>query len=819
MKSTSLLYRILRLPVTWLTRFKAIADQHEEHASAPDHVVYVMRSPAVTDLIVARNICLELGLPDPTTPLVLAGTEFDRVLYIEDPKQRLDKGPQDAFRRLLLMHQKNKHHNVLMHPIGLFWGREPGLEHHEGKTMTADIEVPGKWKRFWLVIFSGRNILGRVSRPVSLRIMADSHSGDQDLALKLTRVARTHFARLRHAVAGPKLISREEMIKELLRNSAIREAILEESRSRKISVQAAEKRARKYLHEIAADYRESLVRFADHLFTWLWTKLYSGISVKNGEIIRKLAQDGHEIVYMPCHRSHMDYLLLSFVIYKEGLVPPHIAAGVNLNFFPVGTLFRRGGAFFLRRSFRGNKLYSTVFREYLTRLFQKGYAVKYFMEGGRSRTGRLLQPKTGMLAMTLQSQLRGVTRPITFVPVYLGYEHVMEVSTYHGELKGQAKQKESVFQLVGMLRKLRNFGHGYVTFGEPLRLSDYLDRAQPDWRESVTYGAEEPAKPRWMTPVVNHLADMMMRRVNDCAALNPMNLAAISLLSAERRSLTREELIEQILAYQDLLKEVPYSKDVHIPTWSGSEVWDHLIGMAKFEVNKNQAGDVVSLTQTQAITLTYYRNNILHLFIVPALLARIACARRIFTLHDAIALVEKLFPMLQEELLINRERADVPFWLAALCEEFERQHWITRMKDGRYQIVSKEHAGYSQLTLLAKASEEILVRYAIVLELLQQSSSLSRATLETFSEQVAERLGARHGIDAPEFYDKRIFSTLVLVLKQEGYICVAEDGGYVSDTATSVFSDEVDELLGSEVRRTIRESVKRLLHESAGAHS
>ncbi|RUO35648.1 glycerol-3-phosphate 1-O-acyltransferase PlsB [Aliidiomarina sanyensis] len=816
MKRTSLLYKLLRFPVSWLTRVKAIADHHEEETSAPDHIVYVMRSPSATDLVVARNTCLELGLPDPTTPLILNGKAFDRVLYIEDPKKRLDKAPQDAFRELMAIHQQHKGYNVLMHPIGLFWGREPGREHNEGNTITADIEVPGKWKRFWLVMFSGRNILGRVSRPVSLRTMADSHSGDQDLAHKLTRVARTHFARLRYAVAGPKLLSREEMINELLKSSAIREAILEESRGKRISVQAAEKRARSYLNEIAADYREGLVRFGDHLFTWLWTKLYSGISVKNGETIRKLAQDGHEIVYMPCHRSHMDYLLLSFVIYKEGLVPPHIAAGVNLNFFPVGTLFRRGGAFFLRRSFRGNKLYSTVFREYLTRLFQKGYAVEYFMEGGRSRTGRLLPPKTGMLGMTLQSQLRGVTRPITFVPVYLGYEHVMEVNTYHGELKGQAKQKESVFQIFSMLRKLRNFGHGYVTFGEPLRLSDYLDRSQPQWRDAVTHGAEEPAKPRWMTPVVNHLADVMMKRVNDGAALNPINLAAISLLSAERRSLTREELVEQILAYKALQREVPYSKDIQIPSWSGEEMWQHLVSMEKFEINENQAGEVVSLTQTQAITLTYYRNNILHLFIVPALLARFARRGRKFALTDATAFIDKLFPMLQAELFINRDRQDVGLWVEALCEEFVRQHWITQVTDGEYQIVGREHAGYTQLTLLANASEELLARYAIVLELLQQSDSLSRSDLEKFSEQIAERLGARHGIDAPEFYDKRIFSTLVSVLKEERYITVAEDGSYVGDRGAAIMSDEVDVLLGSQVQRTIRESVKRLLQEREG---
>ncbi|WP_194756149.1 glycerol-3-phosphate 1-O-acyltransferase PlsB [Aliidiomarina indica] len=815
MKRTSLLFKLLRLPVTWLTKVKAIADSFDGSPSSPDHVVYVMRAPSTTDLIVARNTCRELNLPDPTEPLVINGKAFDRVLYLEDPKARLGQDPQQAFQALLKLHQQHNY-NVHMHPIALFWGREPGRERNEANAMTADIEVPGKWKRFWLVMFSGRNILARVSQPVSLRTMADSHASDKALAQKLTRVARTHFARLRYAVAGPKLLGREEMIRDLLQSPAIKAGIAEESRNKRISMTAAENRARKYLHEIAADYRDSLVRFGDHLFTWLWTKIYSGISVKNGDTIRKLAQDGHEIVYMPCHRSHMDYLLLSFVIYKEGLVPPHIAAGVNLNFFPVGTLFRRGGAFFLRRSFRGNKLYSTVFREYLTRLFQKGYAVEYFMEGGRSRTGRLLPPKTGMLAMTLQSQLRGVTRPVTFVPVYLGYEHVMEVSTYHGELKGQAKKKESVFQIFGILRKLKNFGHGYVTFGEPLRLSDYLDRSQPDWRDSVTHGAEEPAKPRWMTPIVNHLAEVMMRRVNDGAALNPINLTAISLLSAERHSLTREELVDQVLAYKALHREVPYSKDVQVPSWSGDEMWDHLMAMKKFEVNENSAGEVVSLTQTQAITLTYYRNNVLHMFIVPALLARFARRGRNFRASDAAVFIQKLYPMLQAELFLNRDMESIPLWVEALCEEFVRQGWLqpdsSEFADG-YRIVEREQAGYVQLTLLANASEETLTRYAIVLELLQQSGSLSRSVLEQSSERIAARLGARHGIDAPEFYDKRIFSTLVSVLKSEGYIRVADDGGYTSDERTGVLSDEVDVLLGSQVQRTIRESVKRLLAE------
>ncbi len=136
------------------------------------------------------------------------------------------------------------------------------------------------------------------------------------------------------------------------------------------------------MEEIAANFSYEAVRLSDRVLSWTWNRLYQGINVHNAERVRQLAQDGHEIVYVPCHRSHMDYLLLSYVLYHQGLVPPHIAAGINLNFWPAGPIFRRLGAFFIRRTFKGNKLYSTVFREYLGELFTRGYSVEYLLKGG-----------------------------------------------------------------------------------------------------------------------------------------------------------------------------------------------------------------------------------------------------------------------------------------------------------------------------------------------------------------------------------------------------------------------------------------------------
>ena len=175
----------------------------------------------------------------------------------------------------------------------------------------------------------------------------------------------------------------------------------------------------------------------------LWTRLYDGIEFQHVDTLQQVAE-GNEIVYVPCHRSHMDYLLLSYAIYQRGYAVPHIAAGLNLNLPIVGRFLRKGGAFFIRRSFRGNALYTVVFMKYLAAMMARGHSLEYFIEGGRSRTGRLRPPMTGMLSMTVRSYLREPRRPVVFVPVYFGYERIVEGPTYIGELSGRPKEKESI---------------------------------------------------------------------------------------------------------------------------------------------------------------------------------------------------------------------------------------------------------------------------------------------------------------------------------------------------------------------------------------
>ena len=152
---------------------------------------------------------------------------------------------------------------------------------------------------------------------------------------------------------------------------------------------------------------------------------------------------------MPCHRSHFDYMLLAYIVHDQGLSLPHTAAGINLNMPVLGAILRRGGAFYLRRSFKGNRLYAAVFNAYLHEILKRGHSIEYFVEGGRSRTGRLLPPKGGMLAMTVHSYLQDPRRPIVFMPIYFGYEKLIEGDSFISEMAGAEKKKES---LAGLIR-------------------------------------------------------------------------------------------------------------------------------------------------------------------------------------------------------------------------------------------------------------------------------------------------------------------------------------------------------------------------------
>jgi len=762
-------------------------------------LVYVMKTESISDIVALSCITAELGLPSPYSDLLVEGEQIPRVVCLEGAKPLMGERISnivflDSFMKLLKMHKQAPELDIQLVPVSLYWGRTPGKEDDTMKAAVLERQNPTWLRKCLMILFLGRHNFVQFSNSVSLRYMADEHGTDERIAHKLSRVARVHFNRQRKVMTGPVLPKRQALFEDMLNSKTLKKAIAEEAANKKISESEVRATAMEYLNEIAADYSDSLVRISERFLTWLWNKLYKGIAIKGAEQIRQLHHDGHEIIYVPCHRSHMDYLLLSYILYYQGMVPPHIAAGINLNFWPVGPMFRRGGAFFIRRSFRGNKLYTVVFREYLDQLFKKGYSVEYFTEGGRSRTGRLLTPKTGMIAMTLNSVMRGMERPVTLVPVYLGYDHVMEVATYHKELSGKKKKKESVWQVFGAIRKLGNFGQGYVNFGKPITLHTYLNEQVPDWREELAKDPEH--KPSWVTPVVNTLANRVMVNINGAAAVSSVALSSLVLLASEQHALQRSQLEKQLDLYLLLLKELPYTDYASVVEGDGALLVLQGLELKKLTLDSDSLGDIISIDPSIAVAMTYYRNNIIHLLVTPSLVASCLTRHENCSRDEIIAVISDFYPLLQAELYLSID--NLAETIGKILDLFIAQGLITESQ-GRYLPLD---AKVNKLLLLAETVSETLQRYAIIFNLLAAFPKMERYELERESHKLAQRLGALHGITAPEFYDKKLYGTLSVKLKELGYL---SDNGNKEDVQR--IRARANGLLRSSVRQTIEDSV------------
>ncbi|MEZ9190497.1 glycerol-3-phosphate 1-O-acyltransferase PlsB [Vibrio sp. 10N.286.52.F8] len=793
---------LMKLPLSVLVKGTSIPSNPVEdlNIDLSKPIVYALPFRSSVDILTLQKHALELGLPDPLSKLEINGKSLQRYVFISSRKTLLqddDYVPSssiEVFSELLSLHADDSELDVQVIPATVLWGRKPGKETNQKPYLQAMNGL----EKSKAVLLAGRDCLVRFSPVVSLRYMANSHGTDSTIAHKLARVARIHFSRQKLAASGPNLPSRQALFDRLLKSEAIKKAIEDEAQAKNISIEKASKEAQDIMDEIAANFSYSLIKRGEKILGWLWNKLYQGLHISNASTVRKLAQDGHEIVYVPCHRSHMDYLLLSYVLYHEGMVPPHIAAGINLNFFPAGPIFRHGGAFFIRRSFKGNKLYSTIFREYLAELFAKGYSVEYFSEGGRSRTGRLLQAKTGMLAMTIQAMLRGMNRPVTLVPVYIGYEHVMEVATYAKELRGKRKEKENASLVIRTIRKLRNFGKGYVNFGEPIQLNQYLNEHSPEWTKDID--PMGTSKPQWMNPVVNDLATKMMTHINDAAATNALTLCATALLASRQRALSRDSLVSQINCYLSLLKNVPYSATFTVPKDSAEDLVKHAESLNKFLIESDSMGDIISLDRHQSILMTYYRNNIIHLFALPSLIAQMTIRQRGLSIDAIQENVAAIYPFLKKELFLSYDEDKLEGVVSNIIEELVNQGMLV-VSDNEVTI---NQSNSQALMLLGRTISETLQRYSIALNLLAENPDLDKSDLEQKSQDIAQRLGRLQGINAPEFFDKGVFASMFATLKQQQYL---DNDGNCDLDKTEQFAKLLYSMLYPEVRLTIQESI------------
>ncbi len=421
-----------RLFAIWARPAIQLESPAEQVTDRDAAVCYVLENGGLADLLALERACRLSGLPSPNESLEFGGERFSRRFVVLRPlKGFLFRHPAAVgSRRLrqLVDAGKNNHDELLLIPVAIYWGRSPDKERSFFKLLFSENwDVVGRTRKFFATLLHGRNTLLRFSHALALSAIVQDGVEAPIAFRKVSRILRVHFRQRRAATVGPDLSHRQTLANQVLLAPAVKRAIAAEAGDDHKKQEAAARRVLQYVEEIAADVSYPTIRILMRMLQWLWNKIYDGIELGHIDRLHDVAKE-KVIVYAPCHRSHFDYLLLSYICCREGIQLPHIAAGINLNLPILGSILRRGGAFYLRRSFKGNRLYATVFDAYLYQLLARGYSLEYFVEGGRSRTGRLLAPKGGMLAMTVNSYIQAPKRPVVFVPVYFGYEKLIIAS-------------------------------------------------------------------------------------------------------------------------------------------------------------------------------------------------------------------------------------------------------------------------------------------------------------------------------------------------------------------------------------------------------
>jgi glycerol-3-phosphate O-acyltransferase len=516
--------------------------------------------------------------------------------------------------------QKSVDFPIFIVPVLVAYGRRREKEDESLiNILFGQTEHTGSLRRLITFIRYSSNAFVIPAEPVKLSEYLNKSNGISEEAIvhELRGELIDRIEKEKNTVVGPALKSREELIGMVLSDESLRKFITDYAAREKRDKAAVVKEARRYLYEIAADYSETFIGFWRVLLTWLWNNIYDGLSVdlEGMAKIRNISKK-MPFVIIPCHRSHIDYLLIHYVFYFNNIQLPFIAAGSNLSFFPMGYIFRKSGAFFLRRSFRGNKIYSEVFTKYLAILLKEGLPLEFFIEGGRSRTGKMVMPKYGLLSMVIQAYQEKYCENFAAIPVYIGYDRVIEGKSYLKELTGADKSPENTAEIIKTSKILRKrFGRVYVNIGEPIVMKSYLE-AQEKPIDQMTIDERQS--------LYRKIGYEIVLEINNVSVVTPFSLVAAVILSHDRRGISYSELLNILNEFYEYLSmkkvriaETFANREKAIAEALNMFVQSGFISRIEAEEDEDEEMQevVYSLKEEKRLNLEYYKNNILHFFV------------------------------------------------------------------------------------------------------------------------------------------------------------------------------------------------------------
>lgn len=598
-----------------------------------------------------------------------------------------------------------------------------------------------------------RVVVGQPARVSEVRRRWSESGADQvsGLAEFITREAALTLEVAERRLRGyrykvPKLVKEQILSKPRFR-AGIREIARKENRS----IDTVERRAERYLSEIGASHSPFVIDLVAGLIRFLYTRGYTAINYEPDELASVYDRFGnHPLIFLPAHKSHFDRLTLQHILYENDRPLNHTAGGINLKFFPIGALLRRTGVFFIRRSFRDNEIYKFTLRQYIAYLLEKRFPIEWYMEGGRSRSGKLRAPRYGMLTYVAEAYNMGVAEDVILVPVSIAYDQIHEIADHIREDKGEAKEKESIGWLLKTVRSLGNrYGSIYVRFGNPISMLEEI--GPPD------HTGEAPADIE-----IRKMAFKVAVGINEATPITPTSLIALALLGGGH-ALTTTQITEYLEPYLEYIDDRALPTTVELDLDKPAEVEARLELLTENNVvQRTDEGvePVYYIDPDKAHTAAYYRNTVIHFFLLPAIaeLAALEAAEldgdrtelfweQVLDIRDLLKF-EFFFPTKKRFKQQIKEELDrrAPGWEAAIAEGGDSAsnlattlrplvaHWVLRPFLEAYAVVADVLA---DLDPSDKADDEAIIKRAMGLGKQYQLQSRIRSP-ESISKSLFE---------------------------------------------------------------------------------
>ena len=747
--------------------------EFEEHISEEDlkesKTIYALPDNSISELVALDKYTSQLKISSPIETSRKTGLQ--KFICLIRPRfdvndQRIKRYlPQNLYQIL-----NSDDTEIRLIPVSFYWGMHPDKQKSFFKILFAQSwTVSSPLKKFFRVIVHGRSLVIKFNGPLSISELKDKNRTVEENSRLVSRYLRALFRKTKQAAIGPDISHRRTLVRSLSRDKEVRKEIKRQSNNTQKIRRKLNKQAFKYANEICSDINYPIVRNLQRGLSWFWNNRYEGIHINNLERVKSIANN-NSLVYVPCHRSHIDYLALSYILLEKGLMLPHIAAGINLNLPILGGILRGGGAFFMRRSFVDNKLYSLIFFQYFKRLLLRGSSIEFFPEGGRSRSGFSLPSRPGLLSMTIRSFASLSNENVKLVPTYIGYEKIIEGKSYLSELMGQEKKRENFLDILKSVRDFRNFlGNAYINFGEPIDLKAFLENEL----NGEDYHIDSPLdRPKWLRKVTKNLGFEVMKGINASSTVTSTSLFSLSLLTEPTQSLDSRVIKNRIKMFVALLKNNQIYNKVWLTEHDPEKIILKTEALGLINSQLRGGSKVFRPNEKEAALLSFYQNNVSHYFLLYSLICLSLKYVDSLSKGELLRLAHLVYPFLQSDFYLPWKEEELNQIIEKCLVTLINLELVVNVKKDSDLLSKAENkkGNYENFLALSNICESSVKRFYIVMNTLWEQKKVNINELQDKCLEISNKLQKIEGWLYSEFTDASKFKIFIGKLLEDRYL-------------------------------------------------